>query len=80
MQPSIVQAQPIILDGGTTPGCLPAALGVARERVIYTAPEGSVAAVVSRYTLSLLHEYGGTDGHSRVFGTLSGSCEMVEPV
>ena len=41
---------------------------------------GAPTAVVSRYTLSLLHEYGGTDGHSWVFVTLSGSCEMVEPV
>ena len=42
MHPSIVQAHPIILDGGTTPVCLPPARGVARERVIYTASEGSV--------------------------------------
>ena len=33
MQPSIVQAQPIMLDGGTTPGRLPPARGAARGRV-----------------------------------------------
>ena len=34
MQPSIAQTQPIMLDGGTTPGCLPPARGAARERII----------------------------------------------
>ena len=48
MQPSIVQAQPIILDGGTTPGCLPPARGAARERIINTAPE----ALLARATVS----------------------------
>jgi len=44
MQPSIVQAQPIILDGGTTPGCLPPARGAARERINHTAPEATAVA------------------------------------
>ena len=39
MHPSIVQAHPIMLDGGTTPGCLPPARGAARERINHTAPE-----------------------------------------
>ena len=43
MQPSIVQAQPIMLDGGTTPGCLPPARGAARERINHTAPEALLA-------------------------------------
>ena len=43
MQPSIVQAHPIMLDGGTTPGCLPPARGAARERINHTAPEALLA-------------------------------------
>ena len=43
MQPSIGEAQPLILDGGITPGCLPPARGAARELIIHTAPEGLLA-------------------------------------
>ena len=38
MHPSILQACMIMLDGVTTPGCLPPALGAARGGVIHTAP------------------------------------------
>ena len=42
VQLSILEAKPIIFDGGTTPGCLPTARGGARGRVIHTAPEALV--------------------------------------
>ena len=42
VQLSIIEAQPIIFDSGTTPGCLPTARGGARGRVIHTAPEALV--------------------------------------
>ena len=64
VQLSIIEAQPIIFDGGTTPGCLPTARGGARGRVIHTAPEALVRSSPPLHLLSLLHEYGGTDGHS----------------
>ena len=64
VQLSIVEAKLIIFDGGTTPGCLPTARGGARGRVIHTAPEALVRSSQPLHLLSLLHEYGGTDGHS----------------
>ena len=67
MQPSIVQAQSIMLDGGTTPGCLPPARGAARERIIHTAPEALALASYGTgdgFERMLLYLYFCTDGHS----------------
>ena len=53
-----------MLDGGTSPECLPRAGNVARPRLIRTELVARVQPKSDGYTLSQVHEHGGTYGYS----------------
>ena len=64
LQTGVPPAQLVMLDCGTSPECLPRAGNVARRRLIRTELMARVQPKSDGYTLSQVHEHGGTYGYS----------------
>ena len=81
MQPSIGEAQPIILDGETTPGCLPPARGAAR-RTLHLSGQPLCPRAWRRTVRYSLMRQTDPDGYRSLqmgFFPFGWSCETVEP-